>query len=362
MPQEVLPKRIFSGDHDCDLISLRASIADTYRSSSGIELRLRLDGFSIQAILPLPVATMPEIGSTVLVTGICQVESSTDKGFRSQPERATLLLRDASDLRVLQAPGFWTARRLAMATALLGAVILLGLIWITLLRRQVAKQSTALRERIAHEAALEERQRIAREFHDTLEQELAGLSLRLDAATTRPLEDKARSLLDASRHLVSRIQSEARNLVADLRTNPDESADLSAALRELAARSPVHDHPALQVHVEEPIPPLPAHVVHHLRMMAQEAVTNALKHAQASEITIGLRVEDARLRLSIQDNGRGLNAAATQGTPGHFGCMGMRERCLRIHAEVAWQSQPGQGTTVTVTLPLNLKPELRVHG
>jgi signal transduction histidine kinase len=97
-------------------------------------------------------------------------------------------------------------------------------------------------------------------------------------------------------------------------------------------------------------------------MMAQEAVTNALKHAQASEITIGLRVEDARLRLSIQDNGRGLNAAATQGTPGHFGCMGMRERCLRIHAEVAWQSQPGQGTTVTVTLPLNLKPELRVHG
>ena len=362
MPQEVLPKRIFSGDHDCDLISLRASIADTYRSSSGIELRLRLDGFSIQAILPFPVATMPEIGSTVLVTGICQVESSTDKGFRSQPERATLLLRDASDLRVLQAPGFWTARRLAMATALLGAVILLGLIWITLLRRQVAKQSTALRERIAHEAALEERQRIAREFHDTLEQELAGLSLRLDAATTRPLEDKARSLLDASRHLVSRIQSEARNLVADLRTNPDDSADLSAALRELAARSPVHDHLALQVHVEEPIPPLPAHVVHHLRMMAQEAVTNALKHAQASVITIGLRVEDARLRLSIQDNGRGLDAAATQGTPGHFGCMGMRERCLRIHAEVAWQSQPGQGTTVTVTLPLNLKPELRVHG
>ena len=67
-----------------------------------------------------------------------------------------------------------------------------------------------LQLRIRHEAALEERQRIAREFHDTLEQELAGLSLRMDAAATRPMEDKARALLETSRNLVTQTKSQGR--------------------------------------------------------------------------------------------------------------------------------------------------------
>jgi signal transduction histidine kinase len=88
-------------------------------------------------------------------------------------------------------------------------------------------------------------------------------------------------------------------------------------------------------------------------MIAQEAITNALKHAQATEITLHLSSSPQLLTLRITDNGHGFDpTAATTGKPGHFGCMGIRERSRKIHAEVEWQSQPEHGTSVTVTLPL----------
>jgi len=98
-------------------------------------------------------------------------------------------------------------------------------------------------------------------------------------------------------------------------------------------------------------------VSHHLRMIAQEAITNALKHAQATEITLHLSSTADMLTLSIADNGLGLTASTvTTGQPGHFGCMGIRERCRKINANVDWQSQPKQGTIVTVHLPLDALP------
>lgn len=347
------PAALLSGSHDSDLVMLEAQLVDLFRSADGIELRLDADGASVRALLPA-ASTMPSValGSMLELTGICQVESSTDTGFRSRPDRALLLLRHADDLRLVHAPTWWTARRLIQALGALVGVLVGGALWITILRRQVARQGAALRERIASEAALEERQRIAREFHDTLEQELAGLSLRLDAATTRPLDEKARGLLDTSRHLVSRIQSEARNLVADLRTDPHASADLTVALRELADHA-LHDLYSYKLDIPDPIPELPAHLVHHLRMIAQEAITNALKHAQPTLITIGLRLTEGRLVLRIEDNGRGFDPDdETHGKPGHFGCVGIRERCRLIGAEAEWQSQPGKGTSIIVILPL----------
>lgn len=351
-PIEVTTQTLLTGSYDADLVTLSAVLADVFRTSDGIELRLKTDTAPLTAFLPGSLAASLTAGTRVQLTGICRIEASSDKGFRSRPERAHLLLRGPDDLRVLQTPTWWTARRLLTAISVLCGIILLGLLWIAALRRQVSKQSLALRERIGHEAALEERQRIAREFHDTLEQELAGLSIRLEAANTRPLEDKARSLLDTSRHLVSRIQTEARNLVADLRADPDAAADLPAALRELAARASVDGGIQVTAPINDNFPALPAHVVHHLRMIAQEAVTNALKHSGAQRIEITLTSSADSVRLGITDDGRGFDPdSATQGQPGHFGCMGIRERCRKIGAEAAWQSAAGKGTTVTFSMP-----------
>ena len=87
-------------------------------------------------------------------------------------------------------------------------------------------------------------------------------------------------------------------------------------------------------------------------MIAHEAVTNVLKHAAATDLKLYLAATDHQLTLCISDNGRGFAAEKeTQGKAGHFGCIGIRERCRKINANVLWESQPGRGSSLTVTLP-----------
>jgi signal transduction histidine kinase len=359
------------GSHDADLVQLTtpAVLNDFFRTRDGYELRLTSGGTSIRAFLLQKTAPSLQLGSLCQLTGICLVESATtDKGFRSEPDRASLLLRSAADIRTLSTAPFWNARRLVFAIALLGGLVLLTLVWITLQRRQI----TRLESKIAHQATLDERQRIAREFHDTLEQELTGLSLRLDAASTRPLEEKARTLLETSRSLVSRIQSEARNLVSDLREDTAHATTLPEALQLLATRVPEGIAITLAL---SPIPAIPPPVTHHLRMIAQEAITNALKHAHPTQIQVHLS-ESPRLPVSqsqslqvspspslltlrVSDNGHGFDPTAQThgqpgqpGQPGHFGCIGIRERARKVGAEVKWESETGKGTAVCVELPL----------
>ena len=87
-------------------------------------------------------------------------------------------------------------------------------------------------------------------------------------------------------------------------------------------------------------------------MIARESVTNTLKHAAAKNVVISLESGNDHLVMRIKDDGRGFDAASeTSGKSGHFGCMGMRERCRKIGAEIEWRSAPGEGAEVVVTLP-----------
>ncbi len=344
LPVVPTTKDLMSGVHDNDLIRIQALLTGTTSTLEGEVLMVQMAGHDLRARLPKGERLDLAPNTQLQLTGICRVETTTGKGFNSQPETLSLWLRSVDDVQVLRAPSWWTTQRLLTALSVLIALMLASACWILLLRRQVS----ALRVRIQREAVLEERQRIAREFHDTLEQELAGLRIRLDAAATRPLDDKARSLVEASQGLISRIQTEARNLVSDLRAYEDSGVDLPNALHELAERQTSEQ---TVVHFEDTaaLPEMPGHVAHHLRMIAQEALTNSLKHAQATKIEIELFSDGTAMQLVVKDNGQGFtDAQATHGQPGHFGCMGIRERCRKIGAEVDWQSTPGQGTAVTV--------------
>jgi signal transduction histidine kinase len=344
----------FAGTHDGNLLRVGGVIHEASKSEGATTVELAGKTQSMQVRIPEGIDP-PAIGARVQLTGICQVESAAQStsGYTTRPGLVTLRVRFASDIVTVQSPSWWTSRRLATALGILAATVILAGLWITALRSQVRRQTQALRMRIEAEAALEERQRIAREFHDTLEQELAGVSLRLDALATRSLDDTGRSLITASRNLVSRIQTETRDLINDLRDPTETAGDLGAALAGVAARHPADSGVQVQVDCTAPLPSLPPAFVHDLRMLAREAVTNAIKHGRATEVTLRVELRASALRLQIADNGCGFDPALLDRKKrGHFGCEGIRERARKIGAAVAWHSSPSGGTTVEVTVPL----------
>jgi signal transduction histidine kinase len=361
------PLRLDSPDkldetHDGKLVTVAGVAGDSFKTEEGTALLLRGKRRTLQARLPEGIAP-PAEGTRVEVTGIHQVESAVaNSGFTTSPAIVSLRAREGDDLVLLHPPPWWTVRRLMIGLAVLASLIAIAALWIAILRRQVRRQTEALRERIESEAAAEERQRIAREFHDSLEQELAGVSLRLDALATRELDDKGRGLVAASRNLVSRIQTETRDLISDLRDPAELSGDLTAALTLLAERCSTEIGVNVRIAARAPLAQLPAPVVHDLRMIARESINNALKHGRATEILLELEEREAELVLRVVDNGCGFDAAmAAEHRRGHFGCAGIAERARKINATVTWQSTLQRGTTVQLVLPRGLTQPQASH-
>jgi len=150
-------------------------------------------------------------GATLELVGIAKTEWSRLPGdqFFQPLRRLGLLVRSTADVRLVRAPPWWTARRIA--TALVGVVLAatIGGIaaggWILLLQRQVRRQLAVIERGLREEAVIEERQRIAREFHDSLQQELAGLALRLESSAAHFDEPEVVDEMNDQRTLLSRI-------------------------------------------------------------------------------------------------------------------------------------------------------------
>ena len=202
---------------------------------------------------------------------------------------------------------------------------------------------------------LEERARLAREIHDTLAQGFVGISSQLDAValTMNGHMETARKHLDLARKMARHSLTEARRSVMDLRASALEGQDLPAALsqaaRQWTAGSPVKVH----VGVAGPNRKLPEEMEQHLLRIAQEAVTNSVKHAHAKEVRIDLAMERDKLQMRVADDGEGFEQTdAFSEVGGHFGLLGMRERAERLGGELRLRSEPGEGTEVQVTVPL----------
>ena len=204
-------------------------------------------------------------------------------------------------------------------------------------------------------AVLEERARLAREIHDTLAQGFVGISSQLDAVAMCMSEQPApaRKNLDMARRMARHSLTEARRSVMDLRASVLEGQDLAAALESGMRIWTAGSGVEIRVDVSGPQSRLPEEMEQHLLRIAQEAVTNILKHAGASKIWIKLHSEARRLYLRIVDDGRGFDqAGAFNAMGGHFGLIGMRERAERLGGEFKLASHPGEGTQVEVSAPL----------
>ncbi len=350
-PRAVRPEEALRGELDGELVTLEGRLVELLRTEGERRLVLQSPLCVFEAVLPSAAGGEAldtlRAQSRLAVTGIAVVHGDAAR----VPQSVQVLLRDAADVRVVAGAPWWTPRRAGLAAAALFALAAGAFAWVAALRHRVREQTEVLRGRLSREAALEERTRLARELHDSLEQNLAGIGYALEAARqTLGQPQVARGHLDRALLHVDGSMGEARRSVWALRPLALEAGDLASALGTLArevTRGGVAQA-ELQVH-GDPWPLAPA-VEDQLFRVAQEALTNALKHAGARFVRLNLRFGADALAIVVEDDGRGFDARVPAG-PGHFGLVGMRERTAAIGATLELRSEPGRGTAVSVLLP-----------
>jgi signal transduction histidine kinase len=210
----------------------------------------------------------------------------------------------------------------------------------------------AARLKAGLEVRLAERERIARELHDTLLQGFQGLVLRFQAIANRiPGDQPLRSLVDQTLDRADAVLIDGRNRVHELRTATagDLEQSLIAAASECTADPPVR----FDLTVEGPQRTLHPIAREEIQRIGEEAIRNAYQHARASRVNVMIAYHRGELRLDISDDGVGLpRDVATAGMrAGHFGLTGMRERAARIGGALTIVSRDGSGTEVLLSIP-----------
>jgi signal transduction histidine kinase len=207
--------------------------------------------------------------------------------------------------------------------------------------------------RARYSAVLSERNRISRDLHDTLAQNLAGIALQLDAVHMQlpDVDSSLRERLDEACSLTRYSLAEARRAIGDLRSDELECPELAAALPAIAQRATS----SLQTRVQVTGAPrkLTPSTERDLLRIFQEALANAVKHAQARTVDVELTYARNGLALRVRDDGRGFDPESLcPSLSGHYGLIGMRERAERIGGHLTLTSRPGEGTELLVEVPL----------
>ncbi|WP_341526708.1 sensor histidine kinase [Nostoc sp. UHCC 0302] len=220
-------------------------------------------------------------------------------------------------------------------------------------REKLAIANEKLRQyamQIENQATLEERNRIAREIHDSLGHSLTALNLQLETALKlwQSNPTKAQTFLARAKELGSKALKDVRQSVSTMRSNPLQEQSLEHAIAILSEDFHRSNGILLicQINLENPLPP---EISTSIYRIIQESLTNISKHANATEVKLTLMSMRRSLKLIIQDNGRGFDL--NQNTTG-FGLQSMRDRTLALAGEFMINSNPGSGCQITVDIPL----------
>jgi signal transduction histidine kinase/ligand-binding sensor domain-containing protein len=233
------------------------------------------------------------------------------------------------------------------------AITIAASVWILYLLR--LKQATAnVQKRLL--AQMEERERIARELHDTLLQGFQGITLRMQGVVKNmPKHDPIRKMIDDVLDRGDEVLREARHRVRDLRRRTSDENDLPDRLTK-CGQELSKDHTAtFALAIVGELRVLDSSVQDEASRIAAEALANAFRHASASKIEAEVTYDASALRIRVRDDGVGIDKAVlSNGKPGHWGLRGMRERARALRAELNIWSREAAGTEVELVIPASI--------
>lgn len=200
----------------------------------------------------------------------------------------------------------------------------------------------------AHE---EERVRLSRELHDELGQAITALSIDLSRLDKLIFENQAKDILSGMKKIINLLDNKIRNIEAQLRPGILDDLGLVSALEWLTEEFQGRNNMVIRFsnHVDDSI--IENELAITIYRIFQEGLTNIVRHAESSHVSIHMDIVDDRIRLIIKDNGRGITQSDIE-KKGSFGLMGMKERVAFMGGELHIQGKPGIGTTLTVMIPL----------
>ena len=322
--------------HDQNIFSLSFA-ALTYFNPDANRYRYRLEGVDHDWV---QVGSDRRVASyTTLPAGkyTFHVQAATRQGAWNEPGLA---------LTITIQPPWWAT----LWFRLLCIVAFVGLLW-TLYVLRLRQLAAEIRAGV--EGRLRERDRIARELHDTLLQCIQGLILQFHAVAERiPTSEPARPMIDKALDRADEVLVQGRDRVNNLRLTPQVEAlpeALTKAIKDLAHNKGVE----FSIVVEGGSRDLNPLVRDEVFWISHEALVNALHHAGAKHIEVEIVYDSAQLRLRIRDDGCGMDPEIIEagGKPGHWGLRGMRERGAKIDAQLGMWSRPGTGTELEFKIP-----------
>jgi two-component sensor histidine kinase len=341
LPLAITPDEAAEGENELFLVQTDARLVSAGPAGlTGVRLSLSGGHQTFSAILPgdgaagdLPPRLI-QAGSTLRVTGVLFVSSDLSG---SNADSFTLRLRTPDDLELVEGPSWWTREHVLLLAGILAIAVLICI------------QIYARIHHARYRAVAEERASISRDIHDTLAQGFAGIALQLEAAEQTIERDpgRSRAYLQEALHLVRHSRNESHLSIEILRSAARTDrldALISRCILQLKSASGA----AMELEVRGEALSLSYNLLNQLFRIVQEAITNAVSHANAGKISVRVFYERERVRLEVEDNGRGFDPADIPGPDqGNFGLTGMRERAEAIGAQFDLRSGSG-GTLIRV--------------
>lgn len=297
------------------------------------------------------------VGYRIEVDGVCVVDIGNLNSLMPFQHAANLILvpRRTEDIRIVARPSWWTARRLVPVIGVLLAFLFAFLIWNRILTHVINRRNHQLfKEQITRATSalrLEERTRIAVELHDSLSQNLTGITFQINMADklADSSQVKLKQRLSFALKTLQSCRNELRDCIHDLRSQALDRRDMNEAIR--IALQPHLNDARLNLRFNVPRARISDNTTHTILRIIRELATNAISHGRATKIDIAGTIDGNRLMMSVRDNGVGFDPANRPGVREcHFGLQGIAERIQQFNGTMHIESARGSGTKVTLTL------------